>query len=59
MDVEPKDTESRLYFQKMFYKSRKMAIGLPWWLRGKNPPANVGDMGSIPGLGKSHMPWSN
>ena len=36
-----------------------MAIGLPWWLRGKNPPANVGDVGSIPGLGKSHMPWSN
>ena len=27
------------------------------WL--KNPPANTGDMGSIPGLGRSHMPWSN
>ena len=25
----------------------------------KNPPANAGDMGSIPGLGRSHMPWSN
>ena len=24
----------------------------------KNPPANAGDMGSIPGLGRSHMPWS-
>ena len=22
----------------------------------KNPPANAGDMGSIPGLGRSHMP---
>ena len=22
----------------------------------KNPPANTGDMGSIPGLGRSHMP---
>ena len=22
----------------------------------KNPPANAGDMGSIPGLGESHMP---
>ena len=25
----------------------------------KKLPANVGDMGSIPGLGRSHMPWSN
>ena len=26
---------------------------------GKNPPANAGDMGSIPGLGRFHMPRSN
>ena len=25
----------------------------------KNPPANAGDKGSIPGPGRSHMPWSN
>ena len=25
----------------------------------KNPPANAGDMGSIPGPGRSHMPQSN
>ena len=25
----------------------------------KNPPANVGDTGSVPGLGRSHNPWSN
>ena len=25
----------------------------------KNPPANAGDTGSIPGLGGSQMPWSN
>ena len=25
----------------------------------KNPPANAGDTGSIPGLGRSHMPQSN
>ena len=25
----------------------------------KNPPANAGDMGLIPGPGRSHMPWSN
>ena len=25
----------------------------------KNLPANAGDTGSIPGLGRSHIPWSN
>ena len=25
----------------------------------KNPPANAGNMGSSPRLGRSHMPWSN
>ena len=25
----------------------------------KNPPANAGDTGSVPGPGRSHMPWSN
>ena len=25
----------------------------------KNPPANAGDMDSIPGPGRSYMPWSN
>ena len=26
---------------------------------GRNLPTNAGVVGSIPGLGKSHMPWSN
>ena len=25
----------------------------------KNPPANAGDTGSIPGVTRSHMPWGN
>ena len=25
----------------------------------RNPPANAGDVGSIPGLGRFHMTWSN
>ena len=25
----------------------------------KNPHANAGDTGSIPGLGRSNTPWSN
>ena len=32
----------------------KSAI-LPWWLSGKESPANTGDMDLIPGLGRSHM----
>ena len=35
----------------------------PWGFPGdsmvKNLPANAGDMGLIPGPGRSHMPWSN
>ena len=27
--------------------------GLPWWLSGKNPPANAGDVGLMPGSGRS------
>ena len=35
-------------------------IGLPWWLRGKESAcAHAGNMGLIPGLGRSHMLWSN
>jgi len=25
----------------------------------KNPPVNAGDTGSVPGLGRFHMLWSN
>ena len=25
----------------------------------RSPPDNAGDAGSIPGLGGSHVPWSN
>ena len=28
-------------------------MGLLWWLSGKEPACNAGDMGSIPGLGRS------
>lgn len=24
-------------------------IEFPWWLSGKDPPANAGDVGSVPG----------
>ena len=33
--------------------------GFPGGSVVKNPPANAGDTGSIPGLERSHMLWSN
>ena len=33
--------------------------GFPGSAVVENLPANAGDMGSSPGLGRSHMPWSN
>ena len=37
----------------------KRGQGFPGGAVVKNLPANAGDMGSIPGPGRSHMPWSN
>ena len=30
-----------------------VTLGLPWWLSAKESACNAGDMGSIPGLGRS------
>ena len=39
---------------------KKMSyVGLPGGTVVKNPPANAGDTGSGPDLGRSHMPRSN
>ena len=34
-------------------------LGFPGGTAVENPPANARDTGSSPGLGRSHMPWSN
>ena len=34
-------------------------LGFPGGPVVKNPPHSVGDTGSAPGLGRSHMPWSS
>ena len=41
------------------YSIRNLPEGLPGGAMVKNPPASEGDMGSILGPGRSHMPWSN
>lgn len=33
--------------------------GFPGGAVEKNPRANAGDMGSVPALGRPHIPWSN
>ena len=37
---------------------KKPIRGFPGGTVVENLPANAGDMGSSPGLGGSHMPWS-
>ena len=38
---------------------KPMFMGFPGGAVVENLPANAGDMGSSPGLGRSHMPWSD
>ena len=38
---------------------RWQCLGFPGGAVVENLPANAGDMGSSPGLGRSHMPRSN
>ena len=33
---------------------KDMCWGLPWWLSGKHPLENAGDMDSIPGEGNGN-----
>ena len=43
---------SLLLFLRYVYLCCILDSGLPWWLSGKDPPANAGDMGLIPGSGR-------
>ena len=49
-------------YLKFFLKiniQKSVAGGFPGGTVVGNLPAGAGDMGSSPGLGGSHMPWSN
>ena len=41
------------------YCTAEIKQGFPGGAVVENPPANTGDMGSSPGLGRSHMPQSD
>ena len=45
--------------QVRFDTFKKNDQGFPGGAVVKNLPANAGDTGSIPGPGRSYMPWSN
>ena len=44
---------------KKIFSFKKEKRGFPGGAVAENLPANAGDMGSSPGLGRSHMPRSN
>ena len=48
-----------LISDKINFKSKMLQEGFLGGAVVKNLPANAGDTGSIPGPGRSHMPWSN
>ena len=49
-----------IYMNPMVTTNQKPTIrGFPGGAVVKNLPVNAGDTGSSPGLGRSHMPWSN
>ena len=50
--IAQRKKKTNTYFKKQFRD-------FPGGTVVKNPPANAGDMGSIPGPGRSHMPRSN
>ena len=54
---------SRMWYRykiDYYYSAIKKDMqGFPGGAVVENLPANAGDTGSSPGLGRSHMPWSN
>ena len=49
----------RKQYMHRFLYGKELGEDFPGGAVVKNPPANAGDTGSIPGPGRSHMPWSN
>ena len=49
----------RLFGQTEKYSYKSSRRGFPWRSSGYDPPANVGDAGSVSGRGISHMPWGD
>ena len=52
-------SEKIIHFWGGGFVFKHINLGLPWWSMVMNLPANAGDVGSIPGLGRSWMLQSN
>ena len=59
MGAKFKGVPKKLNNQDIFSKVKSNAKGFPGGAVVENLPANAGDTGSSPGLGRSHMPRSN
>ena len=46
-----------VFIQWLIIQYITLVIGLPWWLSGKECACNAGDVGSIPGSGRSPGEW--
>ena len=59
-DRKSRDKPTHLWSPNLGQKRQEYTMeGFPGGAVVKNLPANAGDTGSSPGLGGSHMPWSN
>ena len=58
MNCKKESYQTKKYYQ-IKSKLRRIIQGFPGGAVVENLPANAGDTGSSPGLGRSHMPWSN
>ena len=60
-EIQMKTTMQMRYYYSPIrkLKFKKNFRGFPGGTGVENPPANAGDTGSIPGLGRYHMPRSN
>ena len=53
--MEPKQDDSKVHMKN----KQIIAKGFRGDSVVKNPPASAADTGSIPGPGRSHVPWNN
>ena len=55
-EIEP--SGNRLQLKRVIFRielNNNNSLGFPGGSMVKNPPVSAGDMGSVPGLGRSHM----
>ena len=60
LGLKPLGSSEKPHRMDLGFSTQKVRRGcFPGGTVVKNTPANAGDTGSMPGPGRSHMPWSN